>query len=132
MCPGRCAIGDVADDTADQTAAESDLALREGLEIGLRSTTLAGLAGPSEVDPDEPGSGRLVSIESVTPGQEVTLTWRQTLERDLTPEATETVGVSEDSPTPRPRSSNSPGGSRRTGSTTPIDRSSPCTGTPAR
>lgn len=97
---GGDAIGDIADDTAGQTAAESDLALRPGLEIGLGSTTLAGLAGPSTVDPDEPGGGQSVTVDAATPGEEVTLSWRRTIERELTPDVTETAGVGEDTPTP--------------------------------
>lgn len=94
------AIGDIADNTAAQTAAESELALQGGLEIGLGSTTLAGLAGPSTVDPDEPGGGQLLTIDAATPGEEVTLSWRRTIERELTPDTTETAGVGEDTPTP--------------------------------
>lgn len=97
---GGDALDDVADDTAGQTAAEPELALQGGLEIGLGSTTLAGLAGPATVDPDEPGGGQLVTIDAATPGAEVTFSWRRTIERELTPDTTETAGVGEETPTP--------------------------------
>ncbi len=97
---GGEAIGDLADDDGAVTATESDMALQEGLQIGLGSTAFAGLAGPSEVDPDEPGGGRLVTVEAVSPADEVRLSWRETIERELTPEETPTAGVGEETPTP--------------------------------
>lgn len=90
-------LGDAVDGGDEPTAA-SDLRLRPGLEIGLGSTAIAGLAGPSEVDPDEPGGGRLVTVDAVDPGQQVTLSWRQTVEREIPPTQT-TVGVGESTPT---------------------------------
>lgn len=103
---GGCArggetIGDVVDD-GDRGGSRSsdDLGLQPGMQIGLGSTAFVGLAGPSKIDPDEPGGGRLITIEDVAPGGEVTLTWRQTVEREITPETPNTAGVGEPTATP--------------------------------
>jgi hypothetical protein len=96
-------LGDGVDGGGDdgQTLDSSDLRLQPGMKIGLGSTALAGLVSRSEVDPDEPGGGRLVTIEAVSPGEEVTLSWRRTVENEITPTATpSTVGVGESTPTP--------------------------------
>lgn len=73
--------------------------LRTGLEFGVSFTAFGGLASASEVDPDEPGGGRLVTVDAVEPGADVTVSWHQTVERETTPEPA-TVGVGEDTPTP--------------------------------
>lgn len=75
-------------------------ALRSGMEIGVGFTGFGGLAAPSEVDPDESGGGRLITVDAVEPGEEVTISWRQTVEREITPEQSPTVGVGEETPTP--------------------------------
>lgn len=96
-------LGDAVDvdDNDDQTPDSSDLSLQSGLKIGLGSTALAGLASRSEVDPDEPGGGRLVTVDAVNPGKEVTLSWRQTVEHEITPTETPTDrGVGESTATP--------------------------------
>lgn len=74
--------------------------LRAGMEIGVAFTALGGQLGRSKVDPDEPGGGRLVTVEAVEPGEQVTLAWRQTVEREITPSETPDVGVGEETPTP--------------------------------
>lgn len=95
-------LADAADDGdgADPTPDPSDLSLRPGMEIGLGSTAFVGLAGPSEIDPDEPGGGRLVTVDALDPGAEVTVSWRRTVEREITPKEPPTVGVGEETPTP--------------------------------
>lgn len=98
---GGEAIGDVADDgDGGGTPSSDDLALQEEMKIGLGSTAFVGLAGPTEINPDEPGGGRLVSVESIQHGEEVSLTWRQTVEREITPETPYTAGDDESTPTP--------------------------------
>lgn len=87
-------------DGDDQGADPPDLGLRTGMEIGVGTTALGGQVGPSEVDPDEPGGGRLVTVEAVEPGEQVTIAWRQTVEREIPPDGTPTVGVGEATPTP--------------------------------
>lgn len=96
---GGDAIGDV-DDGTDPPTDTSDLGLRADMEIGLGPTAFVGLAGPTEIDPDEPGGGRLVTVEEVDSGEEVTIAWRRTVERELTPETPQTAGVGEETPTP--------------------------------
>lgn len=72
------------------------------MKIGLGSTAFSGLVSQTEVDPDDPGSGRLVTIDAVCPGEEVTLSWRRTVEQEITPTGTPpTVGVGESTPTPQ-------------------------------
>lgn len=58
-------LGDAVDmdDDDRQTPDSSNLGLQSGMKIGLGSTEFAGLASRSEVDPDEPGGGRLVTID---------------------------------------------------------------------
>lgn len=98
---GGEAIGDVADDAdGGGSPSNADLALQQGMKIGLGSTAFVGLAGPTEINPDEPGGGRLVSIEDANPGEEISLSWRQTVEREITPETPYTAGVGESTPTP--------------------------------
>lgn len=74
--------------------------LHSGMEIGTGFTGLGGLATPSEVNPDEPGGGTLVTVDAVEPGEEVTISWRRTVEREITPEESPNVGVGEETPTP--------------------------------
>ena len=74
--------GDAIDDLGGSNGGDGSVAspaaeLRTGLEIGLGPTALVGLAGPTEIDPDEPGGGRLVTVETVEPGNEVTVSWRR-------------------------------------------------------
>lgn len=89
--------------TSDGDDGEPDggagLELHPAMEIGIGSTALVGQLGPTEVDPDEPGGGRLVTIEAVDPG-EVRFSWRQTVEREITPTATPDVGVGGETPSP--------------------------------
>lgn len=87
-------------DSGDGGAPGPGGVLRAGMEIGLGFTRFGGLATPSEVDPDEPGGGRLVTVDAAEPGQEVTISWRQTVERETPPTEQPTVGVGEDTPTP--------------------------------
>lgn len=96
-------LGDAVDggDDDGQTLDAADLRLQPGMKIGLGSTAFAGVVSRSEVDPDKPGGGRLVTIEAVSPGEEVTLSWRRTVENEITPTGTpSTVGVGESTPTP--------------------------------
>lgn len=96
-------LGDDVDGGGDesQTPDSSDTSLQPGMAIGLSSTTAGGLMSQSEVDPDEPGGGRLVTVDAVSPGEEVTLSWRRTVEHEITPTGTPpTVGVGESTPTP--------------------------------
>lgn len=99
---GGEAIGEAEDGEGDNGTASAggNLDLREGTRIGLGSTAFAGLAGPSEINPDEPGGGRLVTVDAVDQGEKVTISWRQTVEREVTPETPPSVGVGEDTPTP--------------------------------
>lgn len=76
------------------------VALRSGMEIGMGFTGVGGVATPSEVDPNDPGGGTLVTVDAVEPGEEVTISWRQTVERKITPDESPTVGVGEETPTP--------------------------------
>lgn len=94
-------LGDAVGTGGDRpTSDPSGLALRAGMGIGLGPTAVIGLAGPSEIDPDEPGGGRLITVEAVDPGEEVTVSWRRTTERETTPEEPRTVGVGGETPTP--------------------------------
>lgn len=102
---GGSTIGGLAgcidvDPALDSDAPLTDAALRAGMEIGVGFTGFGGLAAPSEVDPDEPGGGRLVTVDAADPGEDVTISWRQTVEREIPPEESPTVGVGEDTPTP--------------------------------
>lgn len=91
---------DDAGDISDGDGSTADLGLRSGIEIGLGSTAIAGLASRSGVDPDSPGGGRLVTIDAVEPGEEVSLSWRRTVEREMSPTGTRTGGdVGEPTPT---------------------------------
>lgn len=98
---GGDALGDLGGDDGPGSPTDApDLALRAGLAIGLGPTAVVGLAGPSDIDPDEPGGGRLVTVETVDPGEALTVSWRRTVERTRTPETPPTAGVGEATPTP--------------------------------
>lgn len=98
---GGQAIDDLGDDTSDGGGTPTDdLSLGAGMEIGLGPTAFVGIAGPGEVNPDEPGGGRLLTVDAVEPGERVTFSWRRTVERELTPVTPRTVGVGEDTATP--------------------------------
>lgn len=85
------------DDDGPTAAAEP---MRTGMAIGMVFTGPGGFVASSEVDPDEPGGGRLVTIDAVDPGEEVTMSWRQTVERTRTRTEGTTVGVGDETPTP--------------------------------
>lgn len=74
--------------------------LQAGMEIGVAFTGPGGVTTTSSVDPDEPGGGRLVTVDDAEPGEAVTASWRETVEREVTPSEQATVGVGEDTPTP--------------------------------
>lgn len=97
-CLSDVPVTDPTDD-GDEPAA-SPLDLRSGMEIGVVFTTAGGRLDRSEVDPNEPGGGRLVTVEAVEPAEQVTLAWRQTVERAVTPEGTPDSGVGTPTPTP--------------------------------
>lgn len=73
--------------------------LQADMDIGMVFTALGGQSFQSEVDPDEPGGGRLITVEAVDPGEQVTASWRETVERETTPEEPD-GGVGEPTPTP--------------------------------
>lgn len=81
-------------------SSEDALALHSGLEIGMLFTGPGGLPAGSEVNPDEPEGGRLVTLSHTDPGEQVTFDWRETVEREITPTATTDVGVGTETPTP--------------------------------
>lgn len=89
----------IGGDGGDEPPADA-LDLRAGIEIGMGFTGFGGLVSPSEIDPAEPNGGRLVTVEAVEPGEQVTITWRETIEREITPDETPDVGVGEATPTP--------------------------------
>jgi hypothetical protein len=98
---GGDALNDLGGSNGGDDASTSPATVLEtGLEIGLGPTALVGLAGPTEIDPDEPGGGRLITVEAVEPGDAVTVSWRRTVERARTPETPMTAGVGEATPTP--------------------------------
>ncbi|WP_396612136.1 twin-arginine translocation signal domain-containing protein [Haloferax sp. S1W] len=99
---GGESLGDVVDtdDGDDQEPDSSDLSLRPGLQIGMGPTAFVGVAGPTKIDSNEPGGGRLVTVDAVDSGEEVTVSWRRTVEREITPQETPTAGVGEETPTP--------------------------------
>lgn len=74
--------------------------LQVGMDIGMVFTALGGQSFRSEVDPDQAGGGRLLTVDAVEPGAQVTITWRETVERETAPEATPDRGVGEPTPTP--------------------------------
>lgn len=74
--------------------------LQAGMELGLAFTGPGGVTTVSTVDPDEPGGGRLLTVEAVEPGASATVSWRETVERESTPSERPPVGVGEDTPTP--------------------------------
>jgi hypothetical protein len=93
--------GSDPDETDDGGTPVTDAVdLRPGMEIGMGFTGFGGTTSLSEIDPDEPGGGRLVTVDAVAPGEEVALSWRGTVERERTPEASPTVGVGEEPPSP--------------------------------
>jgi hypothetical protein len=78
-----------------------DLALTPGMQIGLVTTTVGGLAPRTSVDADEPGGGMLVTVQAVQPGESVTIAWRQAVERELSSQDPEPeVGIGTPEPTP--------------------------------
>lgn len=100
---GGEAIGDVADDAdggSPASPSDADIGLAAGMRIGLGPTALVGLAGPAEIDPDQPGGGRLLTVEAHDPDEAVTVSWRRTVERERTPETPYDPGVGESTPTP--------------------------------
>jgi len=89
--------GGDTDDGGEPAGAVGDL--QADMDIGMVFTALGGQSFRSEVDPDEPGGGRLITVEAVEPGEQVTATWRETVERETTPEEPD-GGVGEPTPTP--------------------------------
>lgn len=86
----------------DDGGSSSDpLDLRTGTAIGAVFTGFGGQSFRSDVDPDEPGGGRLITVDTVDPGEQVTVDWRETIEREVTPTTTTQVGVGTTTPTPR-------------------------------
>lgn len=75
--------------------------LRSGMELGMLFTGPGGLPSRSTVNPDEPGGGRLIAVDDVEAGEQVTVSWRQTVERELTPTESPDVGVGTATPSPR-------------------------------
>lgn len=100
-CVGDSLGPDLVGGNGDDEPPADVLDLRAGIEIGMGFTGFGGLAAPSEVDPDEPGGGRLITVDAVELGEEVTISWRQTVEREIPPEESPTVGVGEETPTPK-------------------------------
>lgn len=78
-----------------------DLALRPGMSIGIRSTAFFGRLTDGAVDPDTPGGGRLVTIETLDPGHKVTVSWQGTEEQVVpSEEPTPVTGIGTPTPTP--------------------------------
>ena len=76
-------------------------ALAPGMQIGIVSTTVGGLATGDQVDSARPGGGMLITVQDVEPGQAVTVRWQRTVEREVPPEGpTPAVGVGTPEPTP--------------------------------
>ena len=98
-CTGDLPAVDATGTDGAEGPAAVGVDLRQGMELGVSFTAFGGVASASEVDPDEPGGGRLVRLDAVEPGAQVTVSWRQTVERERTPTPV-TVGVGEDTPTP--------------------------------
>lgn len=80
--------------------APSNLRLQTGMEIGMGFTGFGGLVAPSEVDADKPDGGRLITVGALDPGEQVTVSWRETVEREITPTGTRDAGVGTQTPTP--------------------------------
>lgn len=96
-----CGISTPFAETPTTATATSIPDLAPGMEIGLVGTTGFGLISRGEVDPDVPGGGTWVTIDEVEPGQEITISWRRTVEREVEPdEPTPVTGVGTPSPTP--------------------------------
>lgn len=85
-------------DTDDPAADPGEL--RPGMETGMVFTGFGGTAVRSEVDPDQPGGGRLIAVDTVDPGRQVTFDWREAVEREITPTGTPQTGVGTSTPTP--------------------------------
>lgn len=78
-----------------------NLALSPGMQIGLVTTTLGGLAPRTSVNPNELGGGMLVTVQKIQPGESVTVTWQQAVKHELPPVDSEpAVGVGTPEPTP--------------------------------
>lgn len=92
---------DLSDGDEGSGPDEDALTLRPGMELGTLFTGPGGLPARSEVDPDEPGGGRLIAVDDVDPGRRATISWRETTEREITPTETTNVGVGTTTPTPR-------------------------------
>jgi hypothetical protein len=89
--------------TTSQTSESSspNLALAPGMQIGLVTTTVGGLALQTSVNSNEPGGGMLVTVQTVQPGESVTVSWRQAIERELPPvDPKPVVGIGTPEPTP--------------------------------
>lgn len=89
--------------TTSQTSEPSppDLALAPGMQIGLVTTTVGGLAPQASVNSDEPGGGMLVTVQTIQSGESVTIAWRQAVERELPPlDPKPVVGIGTPEPTP--------------------------------
>lgn len=75
--------------------------LAPGLEIGIATTTVAGVSLTDQVDPTQAGRGMLITVQEVQPEQAVTVTWQRAVERELPPPGpTPVVGVGTPDPTP--------------------------------
>lgn len=75
--------------------------LAAGTEIGVVSTKFLGEYNRPRADPDEPNGGMLVTVRDLEPGERVTVSWRRTVEREVTPDTpTTTVGVGTTTATP--------------------------------
>jgi hypothetical protein len=78
-----------------------DLALAPGMQIGLVTTTVGGLALQTSVDSNEPGGGMLVTVQTVRPRESITIAWQRAIERELPPvEPQPVVGIGTPEPTP--------------------------------
>lgn len=100
---GCSGLGPDLDDASGEAGAESEadaLALGAGMEFGLLFTGPGGVVSRSSVNPDEPGGGRAIAVDAVRPGQELTVRWRQTIEREVAPTTTTDVGVGTTTPPP--------------------------------
>lgn len=86
------------DDDGGSEPASPDL--QTGTTIGMVFTAFGGQTSRSDVYPDEPGGGRLLTVVSLDPGKEVTIRWRETVERKVTPSETQDGGVGTPTPTP--------------------------------
>jgi hypothetical protein len=77
------------------------VALAPGMQIGVVTTTVGGLVPRMGVDPSKPGGGMLVTVQTVEPGESITIGWQQASEHELTPAGpTPVTGVGTPEPTP--------------------------------